>query len=146
MPADMNDYFKKKKPSNTSNNSSGGGGGSNFNNPLGNMGKGATFILIALLIGFALFALKPFAIINSGEVGIKVRTGKFDDNPLQPGLHFYIPVFQKIIPVNTRIRLITYSNARTSTVGDDYARGLSSETFEGGLKRTLQFRSWTKEV
>jgi regulator of protease activity HflC (stomatin/prohibitin superfamily) len=135
MPADMNDYFKKKKPSNTSNNSSGGGGGSNLNNPLGNMGKGATFILIALLIGFALFALKPFAIINSGEVGIKVRTGKFDDNPLQPGLHFYIPVFQKIIPVNTRIRLITYSNARTSTVGDDYARGLSSETFEGGLKR-----------
>ena len=126
MPADMNDYFKKKKPSNNSNNS---GGGSNFENPLGNMGKGAPWIFVALAIGFALFMLKPFAIINSGEVGIKVTTGKFEQEPLEAGLHFYIPMFQKIIPVNTRIRLITYSNVTTAALGDTY-RG-----FEGGLRR-----------
>ena len=126
MPADMNDYFKKKKPSNNSNNS---GGGSNFENPLGNMGKGAPWIFVALAIGLALFVLKPFAIINSGEVGIKVTTGKFEQEPLEAGLHFYIPMFQKIIPVNTRIRLITYSNVTTAALGDTY-RG-----FEGGLRR-----------
>jgi regulator of protease activity HflC (stomatin/prohibitin superfamily) len=139
MPADMNDYFKKKKPNlnmNKPNNTGGSGGGNRGGgNPLDALGKGAPFILIILVIAFALFAFKPFTIINSGEVGIKVRTGKFDEKPLQPGLHFYIPVFQKIIPVNTRVRLITYSNTRTATVGDNYARGLSGEGFEGGLKR-----------
>lgn len=141
MPADMNDYFKKKKPNLNMNKpgdnggSGGSGGGGGFNNPMNNLGKGAPILIVLALVVFALFAFKPFTIINSGEVGIKVRTGKFDDTPLQPGLHFYIPVFQKIIPVNTRIRLITYSNTRTATVGDNYARGLSSENFEGGLKR-----------
>jgi len=49
--------------------------------------------------------------------------------PLPAVLHFYIPVLQKIIPVNTRIRLITYSNISTGALGDTY-RG-----FEGGLRR-----------
>ncbi|MEA3433362.1 MAG: prohibitin family protein [Campylobacterota bacterium] len=129
MPADMNDYFKKKKPGNNSGNSNNSGGGSNFENPLGNMGKGAPWILIVLAIGFAIFAFKPFTIINSGEVGIKINTGKFEQKPLDAGLHFFIPVLQKIIPVNTRIRLITYSNVSTSALGDSY-RG-----FEGGLRR-----------
>jgi len=133
MPADMNDYFKKKKPTMNKNSSgggnSGGGGGNNFENPFNNMGKSASWIFIAIAIAFALFLLKPFTIINSGEVGIKVTTGKFQPEPLDAGLHLYIPVFQKIIPVNTRIRLITYSNVSTGALGDSY-RG-----FEGGLRR-----------
>ncbi len=128
MPADMNDYFKKKKP-NTAPNSSGGGGGSNFENPLNNMGKGAPFIFLIVVIAFALFVLKPFIIINSGEVGIKINTGKFEEKPLDAGLHFFIPVLQKVIPVNTRIRMITYSDVRTGELGDAY------RNLEGGLKR-----------
>jgi len=134
MPADMNDYFKKKKPGNTDNGGSGNnrGGGFNINNPLGdngNMGKSMPWIIILVIVGVAFFAFKPFTIINSGEVGIKVNTGKFEKKPLGAGLHFYIPVFQKIIPVNTRIRMITYSNVNTGELGDSY-RG-----FEGGLRR-----------
>jgi regulator of protease activity HflC (stomatin/prohibitin superfamily) len=130
MPADMNDYFKKKKPGNSSmNNDNNSGGGSNFNNPLNGMGKGAPWMFFIVILGFALFVLKPFTIINSGEVGIKINTGKFEQKPLEAGLHFFVPVLQKIIPVNTRIRLITYSNISTSELGDSY-RG-----FEGGLRR-----------
>jgi regulator of protease activity HflC (stomatin/prohibitin superfamily) len=132
MPADMNDYFKKKRPSNNMNNNSNnnsGGGSNNFDNPLNNMGKGAPWIIILVAVGFAFFVLKPFTIINSGEVGIKVNTGKFEQTPLNAGLHFFIPVLQKIIPVNTRIRLITYSDVSTGAIGDSY-RG-----FEGGLRR-----------
>jgi len=129
MPADMNDYFKKKKPGNNSNNNNSGGGGNSFENPLNNMSKGAPWIVILIAIGFAFFVFKPFAIINSGEVGIKVNTGKFEQKSLPAGLHFYIPVLQKIIPVNTRIRLITYSDVSTGALGDSY-RG-----FEGGLRR-----------
>jgi len=124
----MNDYFKKKKPGNNSGNNQNSGGG-NFQNPMNNMGKGAPWIFIVLAVAFGLFALKPFSIINSGEVGIKINTGKFEDEPLQPGLHFFIPVLQKIVPVNTRIRLITYSDISTGALGDGY------RNYEGGLKR-----------
>ena len=135
MPADMNDYFKKKKSTNNSNNKNSGGnrgGGFNTNNPLGSgdgTNKFMSWIIIFVIIGALFVALKPFTIINSGEVGIKVKTGKFDQEPLPAGLHFFIPIFEKIIPVNTRIRLITYSNVSTGALGDSY-RG-----FEGGLRR-----------
>jgi len=129
MPADMNDYFKKKKPSGNNRSGNNQSGGGNFQNPMGNMGKGAPWIFIILAVAFGLFALKPFTIINSGEVGIKINTGKFEDTPLQPGLHFFVPVLQKIVPVNTRIRLITYSDISTGALGDGY------RNYEGGLKR-----------
>ena len=145
MPADMNDYFKKRKPaSSSSNNSQGGdnnkgGGGSSGGfsmPPIGGSPKLIQGVIAVVVILFIFFALKPFTIINSGEVGIKVRTGKFYETPLQPGLHFYIPVFERILPVNTRIRLIVYSNIERDTIGDNYAKSsLSSETFEGGLKK-----------
>ncbi|SFV70218.1 Membrane protease family protein HP0248 [hydrothermal vent metagenome] len=128
MPADMNDYFKKKKPSQNNNNNN--GDKNNFENPLENMPKGVpAWLIVVGIIAFALFAFKPFTIINSGEVGIKVTTGKFEQKPLGAGLHFYIPVLQKIIPVNTRIRLITYSNDVSRELGDGY------RNYEGGLRR-----------
>ncbi|PHS34532.1 MAG: hypothetical protein COA92_01160 [Sulfurovum sp.] len=129
MPTDMNDYFKKKKPSGN-NNSGGNGGGKNFENPLNNMPKGLpTWLIIVGAIFLALFLLKPYTIINSGEVGIKVTTGKFQSEPLYPGLHFFIPVLQKVIPVNTRVRLITYTNDASPALGDRY------KGFEGGLRK-----------
>jgi len=128
MPADMNDYFKKKKPS--GNNNQNKGNGNNFENPFTNGSKGLPSWLIVIgAIVLIFFIFKPFTIINSGEVGIKVTTGKFEQQPLMPGLHFFIPVLQKIIPVNTRIRLITYSNDITNALGDRY------KGFEGGLRR-----------
>jgi len=129
MPADMNDYFKKKKSSSNNNNNS-GGGSNNFENPLNNMPKGLpSWAIVVGIIALGLFILKPFTIINSGEVGIKVTTGKFQSEPLLPGLHFFIPVLQKVIPVNTRIRLITYSNDMSTELGDKF------RNFEGGLRR-----------
>jgi len=128
MPADMNDYFKKKKPSNTPPKNNQNSGGDN-ETPLNSMPKGIpSWAIIVGIIAFTLFSFKPFTIINSGEVGIKVTTGKFEQTPLKAGLHFYIPVLQKIIPVNTRIRLITYSNDMRE-IGEGY------RNFEGGLRR-----------
>jgi len=135
MPADMNDYFKKKQPSS---------GGANNKTPnlkraSDNGGSGGRqapqWIFIALAIILGLVFLKPFKIINSGEVGIKVRTGKFEEIPLKAGLHFYIPILERIIPVNTRIRLITYSDTHNSAIGDNYSTAISKGGFEGGLKR-----------
>ena len=99
----MNDYFKKKQPS-----GNGDSKISNLKQVSDNNGDGRgihtpQWIFIGLAIIIAFIFLKPFTIINSGEVGIKVRTGKFDETPLKAGLHFYIPILERIIPVNTRI-------------------------------------------
>ena len=110
MPID-NDYFKnRQKENNNSNNNNGGDFQPPFETPdffknLGN--KGAIIYVIIAIIVLSVMA-KPFVIINSGEVGIKVTTGKYETTPLQPGFHIYIPIIQKVITVDTKVRLINY--------------------------------------
>jgi regulator of protease activity HflC (stomatin/prohibitin superfamily) len=141
MPADMNDYFKKKQPN------SGGGNNKTPNNkaPLGGGNKGGgggfqapswLFIIVGIVAAFIFF--KPFTIINSGEVGIKVKTGKFDEKPLDAGLHFYIPVIQNIITVNTRMRQVIYSNKSNTLSGDNYKSRstLGGDNMEGAVKQS----------
>jgi len=139
MPADMNDYFKKKQPN---------GGGANNNTPNkkqpagggGNGGGKSTppWLFIAVAIISAIVFFKPYEIINSGEVGIKVHTGKFNDEPLYAGLHFYIPMIERIIPVNIRMKQVIYSNQDNALQGDNYnsTRTLGANNLEGGVKRS----------
>ncbi len=135
MPADMNDYFKKRKPS------SGNGGETpptenNFENPFKGMGggKGVTTLIILAILVFLFVVFKPFTIINSGEVGIKVNMGKFEKEPLHAGLHFFIPVIQEIIPVNIKSRMIVYSNRTGSAFSDAPRKSYSGQEYEGGVK------------
>ena len=118
MPID-NDYFKnrqkqQKNDSSSSNNSGGGNGGGGYQPPFEppqlfkNFGKQSALIYGIIILGVILFMAKPFVIINSGEVGIKVTTGKYESDPLQPGFHLYVPVVQKVITVDTKVRLINY--------------------------------------
>ncbi len=107
MPADLGDYFNKKNKKE---------GGSNIpkipNKPNflkdSNTKTSILYILIALIV-FLIIA-KPYEVINSGEVGIKVTTGKFEQTPLYPGLHFFFPGIQKIIKVDTKVRIINYKS------------------------------------
>ncbi|MEA2018337.1 MAG: SPFH domain-containing protein [Campylobacterota bacterium] len=127
MPID-NDYFKNRQQQNkgsnnndnkNSNNNGGGGNGGNgggyqppFEPPeiFKNLGKGSGLIYGIIIVAVLLFMAKPFVIINSGEVGIKVTTGKYETEPLQPGFHLYIPVVQKVLTVDTKVRLINYKS------------------------------------
>jgi len=98
----MNDYFKKK-----------GGNGGNSQPPeppefIKNIGdKSGLFYVILAVVGF-LFFTKPYVIINEGERGIKVTTGKYEPIPLEPGLHLLIPMIQKVILVDTKVRIVNY--------------------------------------
>jgi len=106
MPADLNDYFNKKKSNNNRQNF-------NFKAPEFNFkafGKFSPLIYFVLIVILFFALAKPFAIVNSGEMGIKVTTGEYDPNPLKPGLHFFIPIFQKIIVVDTKVRQMTYAS------------------------------------
>ena len=116
MPID-NDYFKKrqnKSGGSNSNNNNGGGGDYQppFETPefFKNFGKQSGIIYGIIIVAIILFMAKPFVIINSGEVGIKITTGKYETIPLQPGFHLYIPVIQKVITVDTKVRLINYKS------------------------------------
>jgi regulator of protease activity HflC (stomatin/prohibitin superfamily) len=118
MASDMNDYFNKKK-------SEGGGykepnsGGGNSGGPKGpqmpnvdfNFGGGkaaAIYVLIAIVVMLVL--AKPFTIIQEGERGILSTNGKYQDQALLPGLHFIVPVIQRVYIVDTKVRIINYAN------------------------------------
>ncbi|MEA3289132.1 MAG: SPFH domain-containing protein [Campylobacterota bacterium] len=121
MPID-NDYFKnrqkqqgsQKDSSNNQGGGNGGNGGGGYQPPFEppqlfkNFGKGSATIYAIIAVAVIIFMAKPYVIINSGEVGIKVTTGKYESDPLQPGFHLYIPVIQKVITVDTKVRLINY--------------------------------------
>ena len=113
MPID-NDYFKNRQQQKKSDSSGGGGGGGDYQPPFEppeifkNFGKKSGLIYAIIIIAAILIMFKPFVIIESGQVGIKVTTGKYDKEPLQPGFHLYVPVIQKVITVDTKVRLINY--------------------------------------
>ncbi len=123
MASDMNDYFNKKK--------GGGGSGSNNNNNGFNVPKppkmdfnfgGGKAGLIYFIGGIILLLIlaKPFVVITEGERGILATNGKYEAQALLPGLHFIMPVIQKVYIVDTKVRIINYASRieRTATTGD----------------------------
>ncbi|MDE5602969.1 MAG: prohibitin family protein [Helicobacter sp.] len=126
MPIDLNEHLRQKNKNyktqqENGGNGNNGGGNRGFKNyskmPSFNLPSGkkmaAIYVIIILIV--LLFLLKPFTIINSGEVGVKITTGEFNPTPLQPGIHFFIPGIQRIIPVNTKVRIAEFISAEAST-------------------------------
>ncbi len=111
MPADMNDWNNNSKQK--------------FEPPKFEPPKifknSGSWIIAAVVIFVLAFMFKPWVVINEGEVGILSTTGKFSNQPLKPGLHFYIPVVQKVILVDTKVHMISYKrNQEIGTMPDRY--------------------------
>ncbi|MBN2782814.1 MAG: prohibitin family protein [Campylobacterales bacterium] len=124
MASDMNDYFNKKKSQNNNgfNNQrpggSGGGKGPELPKVDLNFGGGKAGLVYFLIIMVAVLVLsKPFTIIEEGERGILSTNGKYQDQALLPGLHFIIPVIQKVYIVDTRVRIINYATKIEASAG-----------------------------
>jgi regulator of protease activity HflC (stomatin/prohibitin superfamily) len=114
MAVDMNDYFNKKNGGDKK-------AGGEFVPPkmpefFTNSGNkmNAVYIVIAAILVLALF--RPFVIINSGETGILVTLGKYEKAPLYPGFHLFMPMLQKVIVVDTKIRIINYTSEDTGSL------------------------------
>lgn len=104
MPADLNDYFNKNKKDNKK-------PSVNFDfDFFKGFGKFNGIIIAFVVIFFILVVTKPYVVINSGQVGIKATTGKYDPIALQPGFHFIIPFFQRVLIVDTTVRQINYAS------------------------------------
>ena len=130
MPADLNDYFKKKNSGSGNNGGNGGDNKTPFNiEPpefLKNLGKKAGFLYVLIAIVLIAIVAKPFVIINSGEMGIKATTGKFEPIPMNPGFHIFIPFIQQVFIVDTKVRVMNYSSIED--IGEVMQRG-------SGIKR-----------
>ena len=112
-----------------------GGGGDNDNRTpfnveppdfMKNLGKkaGLIYVIIAIIVIFII--AKPFVIINSGEMGIKATTGKFEPIPMEAGFHLFLPFIQQVFIVDTKVRIMNYSS--TEDLGEVVQRG-------SGIKR-----------
>jgi regulator of protease activity HflC (stomatin/prohibitin superfamily) len=124
MASDMNDYFNKKKSegggfkkessNNTNNNGSNKGPQvPNVDFNFGGTKAGLLYFLIAVVLMLVL--AKPFTIIEEGQRGILSTNGKYQDQALLPGLHFIIPVIQKVYIVDTKVRIINYASRIEAT-------------------------------
>ena len=83
--------------------------------------NGGMGIVLVLIVVFLLIIFRPWVIINEGEVGILSTTGKFNKNVLNPGMHFYIPLIQKVIIVDTKVHMISYKrSAEVGSMPDEY--------------------------
>jgi regulator of protease activity HflC (stomatin/prohibitin superfamily) len=122
MASDMNDYFNKKK------NQSGGFDGGDSSSPKAprppkidfNFGGGKSVVLY-FIVGFLLLMIiaKPFVIVQEGERGILSTNGKYQDQALLPGLHFIIPIIQRVYLVDTKVRIINYASGLEKNDQDD---------------------------
>ncbi|MDB2562886.1 SPFH domain-containing protein, partial [Sulfurimonas sp.] len=132
MASDMNDYFNKKKSESgggkkTTGGSGGGNGGGRgpelpkINFDLGGK-SGIVYFIVAIVI--MLVIAKPFTIIEEGQRGILSTNGKYQDQALLPGLHFIVPVIQKVYVVDTKVRIINYASRIEANTG---ASGIGSK-------------------
>ncbi|SFV51484.1 Membrane protease family protein HP0248 [hydrothermal vent metagenome] len=114
MASDMNDYFNKKKSEGGGQKKSSGGSGGGPTIPqmpkMPDFGgkSGLVYFLIAVVVMLVL--AKPFTIIEEGQRGILSTNGKYQDQALLPGLHFIVPIIQKVYVVDTKVRIINYAN------------------------------------
>ncbi|MFT5836392.1 MAG: regulator of protease activity HflC (stomatin/prohibitin superfamily) [Sulfurimonas sp.] len=125
MASDMNDYFNKKKSENggfgkkSTGGSGGGGGGPQMPKIDLNFGggkAGIVYFIVAIVV--MLILAKPFTIIQEGERGILSTNGKYQDQALLPGLHFIVPVIQKVYVVDTKVRIINYASRIEASGGN----------------------------
>jgi regulator of protease activity HflC (stomatin/prohibitin superfamily) len=128
MPADLNDYFKKRGNSGGGDNNNNAGGGNNINFKMpqfDNKKAMPIYILIAVIV--LLIVARPFKIITSEEVGIRVTNGAYSPIPLNAGLHFFVPFIQNIIVLDARVRVMSYtSTEQTARIGDAQQKFTSS--------------------
>ena len=110
MPADLNGWNNRNNNQNQNNDFE----PPKFDPPKFLKDSGAIWIILAIVL-FLGILFRPWIIINEGEVGILSTTGKFSKEPLTPGMHFYMPLIQKVIIVDTKVHMITYK--RNQEVG-----------------------------
>jgi regulator of protease activity HflC (stomatin/prohibitin superfamily) len=67
-------------------------------------GKGLLALVVLAVIVVALLSLSPFVRIGAGERGVVMNFGAVQDNVLNEGLHFIIPIMQQVVKVDVKVQ------------------------------------------
>jgi regulator of protease activity HflC (stomatin/prohibitin superfamily) len=111
-----------------------------------NMGGKSGIIYFIIAVVILLVLAKPFTIIEEGQRGILSTNGKYQDQALLPGLHFIVPVIQKVYVVDTKVRIINYASrleANTQASGiitKPAITVLDKRSLPVGIELTVQYR------
>lgn len=60
--------------------------------------------IVALLVLLAFVMLNPLVIIGAGERGVVLNFGAVQPHVLDEGLHFRVPIYQKIVKIDVRVQ------------------------------------------
>lgn len=70
-----------------------------------------TYAIVGIIAVLLFVMARPFVVVNSGETGIKVTMGAYDyEHPMKPGLHFFVPIFQDVIIIDTKVRTLNFTS------------------------------------
>lgn len=70
------------------------------------------------LLWIILLLFGSFTIVNSGEIGLKVRFGKITNTPISEGINWKIPGIEKIVKVNVKVRKYENETALSTSSKD----------------------------
>jgi regulator of protease activity HflC (stomatin/prohibitin superfamily) len=92
----------------------------NMNTLINKFKKGPwKIVAIVILALFLLGSFKPWAQIGAGERGIVMNFGAVQDKVLNEGIHFIVPVMQKVIIMDVQIhKVVTDAAAASSDLQD----------------------------
>ncbi|MBX7149125.1 prohibitin family protein [bacterium] len=68
--------------------------------------KTVTTIIFAIIILIAIFSFSPFSLVGPGERGVVVRLGAVQDKVLGEGLHFKVPMMEKIEIIDVKTQKV----------------------------------------
>ncbi len=99
--------------------------------------KTLAWIGAIVIVGAILYYLNPAVVIESGEVGIKVRLGKYSNQELTPGLHFRIPFMEEIRRVDVKVHSIEYKMGVKDSGMNSYYRAYGLEDKSGIIRKPV---------
>jgi membrane protease subunit HflC len=78
-------------------------------------------VLVVLLVLVFIFAMSSYFTVNQNEVGAVLRFGRLvSDEPVQPGLHFKLPVVDSVHTIRTSIEKIPIPEIHVKTIDNQF--------------------------
>lgn len=82
-------------------------------------------LVIVIAVLFVLLVFRPWVVIGPGQRGVVTNFGAVQKNVLNEGIHFRIPIMQKVIPVDVKIKKVVTDAASASSDLQDVAMSVA---------------------
>jgi len=88
-----------------------------------------TMSIVFAIVGFVIYEVRDhIKIIETGNVGVETNLGQIERKELKPGIHFQIPIIQKIEDVYTKTIMVNYTDGKERVVNGRVVKVLPKDT------------------